>query len=151
MILESFNSSRRLGWVLPEGVGYQCFPAAPNMVRRPDASFIRYGCLPGEQLPKGYIKIAPHLAIEVLSPKDLAYAVDEKIEEYLGAGVRLVWIVNPATRTVRIHRAIGPGTTLRTEDEISGEEIIPGFRCTVGDFFVIPQEANPSDFTRTQG
>ena len=55
--------------------------------------------------------------------------------EYLGAGVRLVWVVNPPTRTVRVHRADGTVADLREADELAGEDVLPGFRCRVGDLF----------------
>jgi Uma2 family endonuclease len=50
---------------------------------------------PSEQLPEGHTRIAPDLAAEVMSPNDLAYEVDRKVKEYLAAGVRLVWVINP--------------------------------------------------------
>jgi Uma2 family endonuclease len=137
-ILWPFCQTHRLGWVLPEGTSYQCFPDDPRKVRRADVSFIAFGRLPEEKLPKGHIRIAPDLAVESVSPNDLAYEVDEKVEEFLAAGVKLVWVANPATRTVRVHRADGPGTMLRAGDEMTGEDVLPGFRCRVSDFFVVP-------------
>jgi Uma2 family endonuclease len=83
---------------------------------------------------EGHCPIAPDLAVEVVSPNDTAYEIDEKVREFLDAGVPLVWVVNPEQRTVEIHRANGFGTILRENDEISGEDVIPGFRCRVGDF-----------------
>jgi Uma2 family endonuclease len=104
-------------------------------VRKPDVSFIRRGRLPDERLPKGHVTIPPDLAVEVLSPNDLADEVDEKVKEYLEAGVLVVWVVFPKTRTVQIHRADGPIVKLTETDELSGEEVLPGFRCRVGEIF----------------
>ena len=84
--------------------------------------------------------IAPNLAVEVVSPNDLVYEIDEKVEEYLEAGVELVWVVNPVTRTVRVHRADRPGVTLREMDELTGDDLLPGFRCRVSDLFQLPTE-----------
>ena len=81
-----------------------CFPDAPAKVRKPDASFIRRGRLPGEALPDGFCPIPPDVAAEVVSPNDLAYEVDEKVGEWLRAGVRLVWVINPRARIVAVHR-----------------------------------------------
>jgi Uma2 family endonuclease len=135
----------RPGWVLSSEVSYQCFPDAPKQVRRPDASFIRLERMPFAQaLEEGHILIAPDLAVEVLSPNDLAYEVDAKVQEYLNAGVHLVWVINPATRTVRVHRATGPGTILREDDELTGEDVLPGFRCRVAELFQPPLNVPPA-------
>jgi Uma2 family endonuclease len=79
------------------------------------------------------------LAIEVISPNDLAYEIDEKIADYLRAGVSLVWIVYPPTRTVEIRRprssSLGPISHLADTDLVSGEEVLPGFSCPVTNFF----------------
>ena len=92
------------GHVFDSDGSYRCFPDAPDKVRRPDVSFVTAGRFPGEVIPKGYSSIPPDLAVEVLSPNDLAYDVAEKVEEYLSAGVRLVWVVDPNSHVVQIHR-----------------------------------------------
>lgn len=138
-ILDPFCRENRLGWVSPEGVTFQCFPALPGRVRKADVSFIRSQRLSlAQATAEGHCPIAPDLAVEVVSPNDIAYEIDEKVREFLDAGVPLVWVVNPAQRTVAIHRASGPGAILRENDEISGEDVIPGFRCRVGNFMLPP-------------
>ena len=139
--IESFCRSQCLGWAFPEGTSFQCFPDDPDKVRRADVSFIRFGRLPKEQPPEGHIRLAPDLVVEVVSPNDLAYDVDSKVEDYLQAGVRLVWVVNPMTRTVRVHRPDGPGAMLRADDELTGGEVLPGFRCLIRELFILPQPA----------
>lgn len=86
-----------------------------------------------ELLAAGYMPIAPDLAVEVLSPNDHAYEVDQKVDEYFGAGVRLIWIVNPEKRTVIIHRPDGTVTKLTAKDALDGEDVVPG--CPVHEFF----------------
>ena len=122
-----------LGWALPADSGYQCFPHEPSLVRKPDVSFIRYGRLPDGVLPEGWAKIPPDLAVEVLSPNDTAYELDEKLEDYRKVGVPLIWVINPNSRTVRIHRKDGSANDLSEADELSGEDVIPGFRCPIRD------------------
>ena len=124
-----------LGWALGGEATYQCFDDDPEKVRRPDASFIARGRLPGGRRPKGHCRVAPDLAVEVVSPNDLYSHLEEKVAEYLGAGVRLVWVIDPPTKTVRVHRADGSTATLHSDDELSGEEVILGFRCRVADLF----------------
>lgn len=139
--IEDYCRSRCLGWVFPEGTSFQCFPDDPDKVRRADVSFIRFGRLPREQPPEGHIRIAPDLAVEVVSPNDLAYDVDSKVEDYLQAGVRLVWVVNPVTRTVRVHHPDGPGATLPADGDLAGGDVLPGFHCPIRDLFILPQPA----------
>ena len=82
-----------------------------------------------------YMPIPPDLAVEVVSPNDLATELDIKVEEYLNNGFALVWVVEPATRTVTIHRADGSLARLHAKDEITGETALPSFRCKVAEFF----------------
>jgi Uma2 family endonuclease len=133
--IRSHLSTNPKGWVLPEGTGYQCFPDAPGKVRKPDVSFVRRERLPANASAEGYLTIPPDLAVEVISPNDLAWEIDHKIAEYFRAGVPLVWVVHPEARAVRIHRLGGPVSWLREEDEISGEDVLPGYRCRVGGIF----------------
>ena len=139
--LDRFCDDQHLGWAFPEGTSFQCFPDDVDKTRRADVSFIRFGRLPREQPPEGHIRLAPDLAVEVVSPNDLAYDVDSKVEDYLHAGVRLVWVVNPMTRTVRVHRSDGPGATLRADDELTGGDVLPGFHCPIRELFILPQPA----------
>ena len=133
--LDSYVEQRNLGWAFPEGTSFQCFPDDPDRVRRADASFIARGRLPNETLPRGHCRTAPDLAVEVVSPNDLYYEVDQKVREYLSAGVKLVWVVNPDSRTVRIHRLNGPPSDLGENDTINGEDVLPGFVCRFAEFF----------------
>ncbi len=144
-LLQSFCARNRLGWVFPEGITYQCFPAAPGQVRKADTSFIRLDRLSAAQATEeGHCPIAPDLAVEVLSPNDLAYEIDRKVREFLAAGVKLVWVVNPEVRTVQVHRPEGAGAILHEQDELSGEDVLPGFRCRVGEFFILPTAPEPA-------
>jgi Uma2 family endonuclease len=136
----------RTGWVLPGGdAGYLCFPDRPRLVRKPDVSFVRRGRFPGEVLPRGYAELAPDLSVEVISPNDLYEEVDQKIEEYLRAGVRLVWVISPQNHTVRVCRVDGSSASLRDADELDGEDVLPGFRCPVRELFPPPPAAAPGD------
>jgi Uma2 family endonuclease len=115
------------------------------LVRKPDVSFIRFGRLPGEEVPQGHIPIAPDLAVEVISPNDLAYDIDERVADYLGAGTRLVWVVNPVQRTVLIYRHDGSIAGVREGGELSGEDVVPGFRCPVHSLFITPVPPTSSE------
>jgi Uma2 family endonuclease len=144
--LNTHCQQHHAGWAFPADTSYQCFPNAPKKVRKPDTSFIAFGRLPGEKLPKGHIPIAPDLAVEVVSPKDLFYEVEERVHDFLQAGTRLVWVVSPPQRIVFIFRADGSIVGLREQDELSGEDVVPGFRCRIRDLFPPqpPQSGNGS-------
>jgi Uma2 family endonuclease len=139
ILIGMFLRDHRLGRLFGADAAFRCFPDAPNKVRKPDVSFIRNGRLPGDQTPTGYCPIYPDLAVEVISPGDMVYEVEEKVAEYLKVGVRLVWVVYPPTRNVRIHRprsaAAGPVSELAGNDAITGEDVLPGFSCNVNEFF----------------
>jgi Uma2 family endonuclease len=142
-LLTTFVRTHQPGWVFLPDASFQCFPDNPNKVRRPDASYIPLAKLP--QVPEGHCPIAPDLAVEVMSPNDLVDDVDEKVAEYLAAGVRLVWVVKPKRRIVEIHRANGTSTILHAPDDLTGEDILPGFRCRVADLFLPPAAAPRTD------
>jgi Uma2 family endonuclease len=116
-------------------LGYQCFPDEPARIRKPDASVVRRERLTNIPADVGYMPIPPDLAVEVVSPNDLAYDVAEKVEEYLKAGYGQVWVVHPNTRTVTVHRNNGTVAHYHENDEISAEPALLGFRCRVGEFF----------------
>jgi Uma2 family endonuclease len=137
--LDDFCDGHNLGIVWPADNGYQCFPHAPGLVRRPDVSFVRRGRLPGDVSPKGWVRIPPDLAVEVVSPKDLAGELEEKLDDYRKAGVPLVWVIYPEQRKARIFHLDGPAVELMEDDELSGEDVIPGFRCPLRE--ILPRRA----------
>ena len=137
--LDIFGDDHKLGWAWPSDVGYLCFPDSPRKVRRPDVSFIRSGRLPGGLLPdSGFCVTAPDLAVEVLSPQEKAHRVQKKVVEYLGAGVQLVWVIDPVNRSAHVYRRDGSVTWLREDDELSGEDVIPVFRCRLAS--ILPEK-----------
>ncbi len=141
----NFNHQHQLGWVNQGGDGsYQPIPGK-GVVRKPDVSFVRFGRFPGEKPPTGHAHLAPDLAVEVASPNDLYEEVDRKIEEYIGAGVRLVWVVSPQNHTIRVYRLNGSSASLRENDELDGEDVLPGFRCPVRELFPQPRTISADD------
>ncbi|MFO0800105.1 MAG: Uma2 family endonuclease [Gemmataceae bacterium] len=128
----------RLGAVMDSEGMYRCFPNKPNRVRKPDVSFILHVRLPGGRVPKGVVSFRPDLAVEVVSPNDTYDEVDEKVADYLSAGVPLVWVVGPATRTVFVYQPDGAVRRLTETDTLTADPVFPGFRVTVADLFPYP-------------
>jgi Uma2 family endonuclease len=148
--LRQYGREHTLGWALPADTGYQCFPHAPGLVRKPDVSFVRYGRLPGGVLPQGWIKIRPDLAVEVVSPNDTVEKLNAKLEDYEIAGIPLVWVIDPGSRSVMIYRGDGSIHRAHEADELSGEDVIPGFRCSVQE--IMPRrEPSPTAPTNANG
>lgn len=135
LLVGSFVKQNDLGWVHSSQCSYQIFPDNPKMVRIPDVSFTRKERTPAEGPAKGHARIAPDLVVEVLSPNDLAADLIAKLEDYHAAGVPLLWVVDPATRSVRVERGDGSGRQLGPDDTIDGGDVLPGFRCPVAAFF----------------
>jgi Uma2 family endonuclease len=121
--------------------GHVCFPGKPNRMRRPDVSCVRTDRLRFDQIGEGFLSIRPDLAVEVISPHDRVYELEEKLDDYRAAGIPLVWLVYPPSRRVRVLRPEGPPTELGPDDELTGEDVLPGFRCRVADLFAGPPEA----------
>ena len=135
-LLRSYLRANRLGWVFPSDNGYQCFPNSPRTVRRPDVSFVRLDRLAAEEIRDGWLRVVPDLVVEVVSPHDLAYELEEKLQEYRQVNVPLIWVVIPPTRVVRILRMDGTSVSLHEGNTLDGADILPGFTCAVADLFL---------------
>jgi Uma2 family endonuclease len=90
----------------------------------------------GDRSPRGHVKLAPDLAVEVVSPIELYEEVEARVNEYLAAGVKLVWVVSPGSRTVLVRRPDGTCHAVGAAGELSGEDVLPGFACKVAELFV---------------
>jgi Uma2 family endonuclease len=131
--------------VFPSSMGYQCFADEPAKFRKPDVSVVRAERMLGIDPKSGFLRIPPDLAVEVLSPNDLASDIAEKVEDYIRNGLNLVWVIDPATRTVMVRSAQG-AVFLHEQDEITSGDVIPDFRSKVAEFFPgrpAPSEAAP--------
>jgi Uma2 family endonuclease len=103
----------------------------PDTVRAPDVSFVRQDRIPEASIPEGLWKLAPDLAVEVVSPSESAEDVREKIRDYLRAGTPLIWVIYPRTREVIEHTADGLARTKTGSDVLEDRTVLPGFSCRV--------------------
>lgn len=113
-----------------------CFDR-PNRGRKPDVVFARFEHFPDRRIPKGDLLFAPELVVEVLPPGNSGIEVEEKLNEYLEAKVRLVWIVNPDRHTIRVYCHDGTTRLYREKEVIENEPVLPGFRMVVGEVFPV--------------
>ncbi|MEJ7810989.1 MAG: Uma2 family endonuclease [Gemmatimonadaceae bacterium] len=129
--------ANRLGVVFAAETGF-VLARDPDTVRAPDIAFVRKDRIPpGGPGPK-YFDGAPDLAVEVLSPDDTVYEVEEKVEECLAAGVAAVWVINPKRRRVTVYESDVTHRVLHEGDALEGGDILPGFRCAVREIFDWP-------------
>ena len=109
---------------------------APGLARLPDVSFISRARFPGRRLPPEPIPdLAPDLAVEVLSASNTEAEMAKKLQEYFGAGCRLVWYILPDDRAIRVYTDPTTVHTLREDDVLDGGAVLRGFRLTVRDWF----------------
>lgn len=121
-------------------------PEDPDRCRVPDVVFVSYERWPRQQkLPlRGQaFDVVPDLAVEVLSPNDVAVLMLAKVREYLRAGVRLVWLIYPETQEVHAYDPQGQVKVFLNTDHLTCEEILPGFRLPVATLFPEPTEPPP--------
>jgi Uma2 family endonuclease len=137
--LQSHVGPRNLGWVSPEGTSFRCFPDDPDQVRRADTAFHALGRLTHAQAEaEGHCTVVPDLVVEVVSPNDLAYDVEEKRIDWLLAGARLVWEIYPVQQTIYAYRADGTVVLFNRSDTLTAEPVLPEFRVPVADLFRLP-------------
>jgi Uma2 family endonuclease len=115
------------GAVYAAETGFQ-LATNPDTVRAPDVAFVTRDRLPPRGTT-GYPALAPDLAVEVLSPGDRPGEVLAKVADWLSAGTRLVWVVDPARRIARVYRADGSETLVTADQALDGEDVLPGFSC----------------------
>jgi Uma2 family endonuclease len=135
VLLGQHVKSNKLGVCFGAETGFK-IATDPDTVRAPDVALVSRGRIPESGIPKKFWSGAPDLAVEVLSPGDSYEEVEEKVEDWLASGARVVWIVNPRRRSVAVYRTMTDVTRLSESDELDGGDVVPGFRCKVAEFFV---------------
>ena len=104
----------------------------PQTVRGPDVAYWADGRLP-DPLPEGFAGVAPDLAVEIVSPSNTVSEMAEKVTEYLSEGTRMVWILDPRSRTAMIYRARDDIRILTADEPLDGSDVLPGLWIRLGD------------------
>jgi Uma2 family endonuclease len=131
--LNNYVRPRKLGIVTGEAGTVQLFP---GLVRIPDVAFASWPRFPGRKRPKVRIPhLAPDLVVEVLSKGNTRAEMARKLAEYFEAGVRLVWLVDHRTRTVRVHSAVDRSVLFKDGQAIDGGTVLPGFVLRLRELF----------------
>jgi Uma2 family endonuclease len=108
----------------------------PPSCRGADYCFVSYSKLPkGQRIPEGPLVVAPELVVEVRSPSDRPGSVNEKVDEYIAAGVAVVIVLDPETESLAVHRKDELPIRMHNGDELTLPDVLPGFAVRISQFF----------------
>lgn len=107
----------------------------PDRMIIPDVLFVANRSLPIRCTREGYLATIPELVVEVRSRNDSASMISAKVADYLKAGVQVVWVADPATKTVTVHRPGRDAEVFHDNDVLVCEDVLPGFRMTLASAF----------------
>ena len=114
--------------------GFRVRTALGESVRAPDVAFIRAERLPSP-LPHTFADLAPDLVVEIASPNDAYSELRDKVDEWLQAGVQMVWVVDPQRRVVEVYQPDQPLRVLREGDTLTGDPVLPDFQLPISELF----------------
>ncbi len=128
-----FLKTHELGQVLTADGSLKILP---GIVKIPDVSFISWSRFPKEKLPRRPIPaLIPDLVVEVLSETNTRKEMDAKLVRYFESGVRLVWYIDPATRSATVYNAADQGVEIPPTGQLDGGEVLPGFTLSLMSLF----------------
>lgn len=135
VLLRNFVKPRKLGLVTgADGM----MKILTRRIRIPDVAFVSYARLPDGKVPDRPVpELAPDLAVEVLSDSNTRREMTNKLQEYFTAGARLVWYVDPKTRTVDVYTGPDASTRLSENEQLTGGQVLPEFTVAVSAIFDI--------------
>ena len=131
--IKAYLLTNRIGRVVTESGAV--VERDPDTVRGPDVSYYSQERLPFGKEVVAYHDEVPDLVAEVVSPDDTKKELKAKVREYLAAGVRVVWVVDPDDRTVTVFTEPTKSTVLEADATLTCEGVLPGFACRVADLF----------------
>jgi Uma2 family endonuclease len=141
--LEPFTRTHQLGRSRVEAL-FQLTPVG-DIERRPDLAFISYQrWAKNRPIPRANAwAVVPELAVEVVSPSNLADEIQARIHEYFRAGVQLVWVVFPRQQQVHVYTSPTQVRILDRNGELDGGAVVPGFQLPVAALFEDELEPSP--------
>jgi Uma2 family endonuclease len=132
--LKTFVRRESLGKVVVGEVGIYV-RRNPDTVRGADVAFISNERYAQRKQAEGFLDVAPDLIVEIMSPNDRWSEVMQKLRDYFAIGVRLVWVADPADRTVYAYRSLTKVQEFTASDTLTGDEVLPGFGVPVAQLF----------------
>lgn len=135
-LLHAHVRQAKLGVVFSNDSGF-ILSRSPDTVRGPDVSFVSRERYENSKDVVRAFPGAPDLAIEVLSPSNTPAAIHAKVADYLAAGTRCVWVIDPESESVVVYRSLLSPCVLTETDVLECDDVIPGFRASVAELFEI--------------
>ena len=135
VLIGSHIRAHDLGSVYAAETGF-IIASDPDTVRAPDLAFVSKVRESEVNVPRGFARGAPDLVAEVISPDDTYEELDLKVQQWLRAGTRLVWVVNPRSTSVAVHGPAGEVTLRGHGDMLDGGDVLPGFACRISEIFL---------------
>ncbi len=133
-LMNSFAAGKKLGLAVNEVLFV--LNAARNLKRRPDVAFVSYARWPTSVVAREAAwNVVPDLAIEIVSPTNLAEEIDRKITDYFQAEVRLVWVIYPDSGRVSVYQSRTHVSILERTDTLDGAEVLAGFRLPIAQLY----------------
>ena len=141
-LVGNFVHEHDLGIVLGEAGTLKILP---DQVRIPDVCFISWDRFPNRQLPPEPIPaLAPDLAVEVLSEGNTEREMERKLRDYFSAGVRLVWYIDPKTRSARVYTSPDNCALVDENGVLPGGDVLPGFGLPMKELFAHVEGRRPA-------
>jgi len=129
-LLNSFAAGKKLGLAVNETLFV--LHVSRNLQRRPDVAFVSYTRWPTAVVARESAwNVVPDLAVEIVSPTNLAEEIDGKVTDYFQSGVRLVWVFYPDTGRVYVYPSPTQVSILERTDTLNGGEVLPGFQLPI--------------------
>lgn len=132
--LDQHSRTNKLGRVYAAETGFK-ITSNPDTVRAPDVAFVSQERLEQVGSVKGYWPGAPDFVVEIISPSDIYTEVEEKVFDWLEAGVKMVVVVNPRKRVVTVYRSLTDIVVLTESDILDGGNVVVGWSIAVKDIF----------------
>jgi len=133
VLVGSYVRTHGLGAVFGQDTGFK-IASDPDTVRAPDLAFVERDRV-AQIGRRGYAALAPDLVAEIVSPDDRPGEVLTKVGEWLEAGVRLVWVIDPDRRVASVYRADGSVAIVASDADVDGDPVLPGFSFRLAELF----------------
>jgi Uma2 family endonuclease len=136
-LIGEYIDQHRLGAAFAAETGFR-IESNPDLVRAPDASFVRNERLAAGLPKRGFFEGVPDLAFEVVSPEDTKREVAEKVNMWLAHGTVSCWVAEPNTQAITVHRTGQNPIRFTKDDQLRDEPTLPGFVMSVAEVFRLP-------------
>jgi Uma2 family endonuclease len=135
-VLTEYVTRRGSGHLLTNDTGI-IVERSPDTLRGADVMLFLRPVQPSD-LDNKYVEDIPDLIAEVVSPSDTSKRINRRVNQYLGRGIPLVWLIDPEEATVTVCRPNEFPKVLDETDELTGNGVLPDFSCKVADLFTLP-------------